>query len=819
MYSLAVQAGFALFLLSYCLNIIHSLYFHPLRRIPGPKLWIIFPVLRHISAVRGRLDLDIPRFHAVYGPAVRFGRDEVSFITPEAWNDIYGHGHRQLPKVLNSASNPMDIVSSNDADHTRFRKSLSHAFSARGLQAQEPFINTYVDKLIAQLKGVAKSQLPADMAKWFNLITFDIIGDLAFGEPFYGLESTQYHHWVATIFESVKLFPFVKMKDTYPTVFNLVSLFVPKRLLEAQKEQIAHAREAVKKRLHNSSAYNRGDFMDSMCRNRGKDDGLSEEEMVANANILIIAGSETTATLLAGLIYFLLRNPDALAKVVTEVRSTMKTEADITCNSAGARLPYMLACIQESFRLYPPVPTGLQRMTLEPMTIAGYDVPAGTKVSVHPMGASWSSLNFYAPDRFLPERWLPEVKSDPTSPFFSDKREVVQPFSVGPRNCIGRNLAFAEMRLILARLLWNFDLELCEESLAWSDQKAYTIWEKPPLMCGNGFLGSHVLGLLLDRGYSVVTTVRSHEKAEQIRECHHRHASTSQLQVIIVPDFTSAGDFDECFISDAPFDVVIHTASPFRYSITDIQRELLDPAIGGTIALLEAVRKSAPSVKKVIVTSSFASIINSYKGNSWVDHTYSEEDWNPITLSDAHLNPLNGYRASKTFAERACWEFLERENPPFSLVTLCPTLMFGPVVHPLRNLDELNTSNQRIRNFMVGEYKAEIPDTGTSFFLWIDVRDAALAHIRAMEAPGVGNKRFLLTAGYFSNKEICEVIRESFSEYRPQLPEQNAAGGGYPPGGLYRFDNSQATEKLGLTYRTLSTSITDTVISLQKLQN
>ncbi|GFF58286.1 probable sterigmatocystin biosynthesis P450 monooxygenase stcF [Aspergillus lentulus] len=483
MYSLAVQAGFALFLLHYCLNIIHSLYFHPLRRIPGPRLWIIFPVLRHISAVRGRLDLDIPRFHAVYGPAVRFGRDEVSFITPEAWNDIYGHGHRQLPKVLNSASNPMDIVSSNDADHTRFRKSLSHAFSARGLQAQEPFINTYVDKLIAQLKEVAKSQLPADMAKWFNLITFDIIGDLAFGEPFYGLESTQYHHWVATIFESVKLFPFVKMKDTYPTVFNLVSLFVPKRLLEAQKEQIAHAREAVKKRLHNSSAYNRGDFMDSMSRNRGKDDGLTEEEMVANANILIIAGSETTATLLAGTIYFLLRNPDTLAKVVTEVRTTMKTETDITCNSAGAKLPYMLACIQESFRLYPPVPTGLQRMTLDSMTIAGYDVPSGTKVSVHPMGASWSSLNFYAPDRFLPERWLPEVKSDPTSPFFCDKREVVQPFSVGPRNCIGRNLAFAEMRLILARLLWNFDLELCEESLSWVDQRAYTIWEKPPLMC------------------------------------------------------------------------------------------------------------------------------------------------------------------------------------------------------------------------------------------------------------------------------------------------------------------------------------------------
>jgi nucleoside-diphosphate-sugar epimerase len=99
--------------------------------------------------------------------------------------------------------------------------------------------------------------------------------------------------------------------------------------------------------------------------------------------------------------------------------------------------------------------------------------------------------------------------------------------------------------------------------------------------------------------YSVVTTVRSQEKAEQIRE-RHPYASTTQLRVITVPDFTSAGAFDECFKSDAPLDVVMHTASPFRYSITDIQRELLDPAIIGTVALLEAVQKNAPSVKKVV---------------------------------------------------------------------------------------------------------------------------------------------------------------------------------------------------------------------------
>ena len=92
-------------------------------------------------------------------------------------------------------------------------------------------------------------------------------------------------------------------------------------------------------------------------------------------------------------------------------------------------------------------------------------------------------MNFHAPERFLPERWLPEARTDPASPFFLDKRDVVQPFSAGPRNCIGRNVAYIEMRLILTRLLWNFDIGLCEESSAWYNQTAYTAWEKPPLMC------------------------------------------------------------------------------------------------------------------------------------------------------------------------------------------------------------------------------------------------------------------------------------------------------------------------------------------------
>jgi nucleoside-diphosphate-sugar epimerase len=91
----------------------------------------------------------------------------------------------------------------------------------------------------------------------------------------------------------------------------------------------------------------------------------------------------------------------------------------------------------------------------------------------------------------------------------------------------------------------------------------------------------------------------------------------------------------------------------------------LDPAIIGTTGILKAIKKNAPSVKHVVITSSFAAIIDPSKGLN-PGHVYSEKDWNPITLEEATLNPSNGYRASKTFAEKAAWEFVEKEKPNFT---------------------------------------------------------------------------------------------------------------------------------------------------------
>ncbi|KAI6901720.1 NAD(P)-binding protein, partial [Hortaea werneckii] len=319
------------------------------------------------------------------------------------------------------------------------------------------------------------------------------------------------------------------------------------------------------------------------------------------------------------------------------------------------------------------------------------------------------------------------------------------------------------------------------------------------------------LDILLQHGHSVVTTVRSQDKAKKIADNHAQYGP-DKLSFAIVEDIAREGAFDQAVVSDPPFETVIHTASPFHFNVTDVQKELLDPAIIGTTGILKSIKKSAPSVKRVVITSSFASIINPYKG-SWPEHTYTETDWNPITQQQAIENPANGYRASKTFAERAAWEFLEKEKPNFSIATMCPPLVLGPIVHYLNSLDALNTSNQRVRDIMMGKAKEEIPPTGT--FIWVDVRDLALCHVLAMEKEGAANKRFFITTGYFSNKEIAEIIGKNFPQYKEGLPSASTPGGSYPEEGVYKIDNSNVVNTLGVKFRPLEESIVDTVKSLQ----
>lgn len=212
--------------------------------------------------------------------------------------------------------------------------------------------------------------------------------------------------------------------------------------------------------------------------------GITMPEIYANAFSITIAGSEGTATALTGATFLLLRHPHQYQRAVHEVREAFHNESEMTSSEIYARVPFIDSVLQEAMRLYPPVSITMPRKIPEGGEIIdGRFVAAGTTVGVNHLSCYRSSRNFGDATDFRPERWL---RSNGTGASAVDNFEAFRPFSFGPRSCIGKNLAGAEMRLLLSRILWRFDLQLVEtkEGLTWLEkQRIWGFWKKPPLLC------------------------------------------------------------------------------------------------------------------------------------------------------------------------------------------------------------------------------------------------------------------------------------------------------------------------------------------------
>lgn len=428
-----------------------------------------------------------------YGPVVRVTPYELAFSSAEAFRDIYGSrpGHKSFRKDRTHYSLPPNgvdhlVTAIDDTVHARHRKLLSYAFSERAILQQESIIMNYVDLFVSQLKKQTQGNVAkVDIKSWFNFTTFDITGDLMFGESFHCLDDSKLHPWIELVFQSIKVLVYLGAINSFPWVATALDRLVPKSVKQMALDHFNLGAQKVDQRL--AMQTERSDFMTLMLKNgvseaKGqvapseKEMILTRSELHSNAYILIVAGSETSATLLSGAIYYLCRNPATLSRLVREVRNAFAKDEDITFTKVS-KLTYLNAVIEESLRIYPPFVTSLARISPGD-TVAGDFVPSGVTVACHHYGAYHYSGNFAEPDSFVPERWLPEA--DPK--FAQDRKDALQPFSLGPRGCLGQSLAYAEIRLILCKLLSNFDVSLCNESESWADQDVFFLWDKPALM-------------------------------------------------------------------------------------------------------------------------------------------------------------------------------------------------------------------------------------------------------------------------------------------------------------------------------------------------
>ncbi|KAH7048404.1 putative toxin biosynthesis cytochrome P450 monooxygenase [Macrophomina phaseolina] len=469
---------------------IYNAFVHPLRHYPGPRLNAISRIPYTVSLLQGRNPQYIKSLHDAYGPVVRINPNELSYIDGQAWRDIYAlrpHGKESFEK--DPVFEGPDFVGENgvarakgDANHGRVRKTFSHAFSDRALKEQESIFQSYVNQMIGVIRrrfSAGTDVVTVGISDLYNFCTFDIMADLAFGEPLGMLTNDRYNEWVEAVFDNFKLAVFGQVLRAYPLLDALFQSFLPASLQEQRRKQQLFTTERVDKRLARQT--DRPDIWTYVTR---KDDGsrLTLPEMYSSASTFMLAGTETTATLLSGLTFLLLKNKRVFAKLLAEIRATIKSDVDITMQNL-IHLRYLGACIEEALRFYPPVPCPLPRVVpAQGAAICGKWVPGGMVVSVCNYAANHSAANFALPDDFIPERWLDDDDDENRARFSADKRAAFQPFSYGPRGCLGKALAYHEMRLMLVKLLTHVEIEgLAADSERWMDQRIFALWEKPTL--------------------------------------------------------------------------------------------------------------------------------------------------------------------------------------------------------------------------------------------------------------------------------------------------------------------------------------------------
>ncbi|KAK1654960.1 cytochrome P450 [Colletotrichum phormii] len=442
--------------------------------------FIVYPLFVYFKDTKGGLSSNIPfmvlartgarsthlvNLHREKGPILRTGPNTLSFSDVRAIKDIYGHGTpciKDESYVLTAGSHYhlADVV-------------LSSAYALKNLEGWEHKVadKRCTDPLPKDQMFPKPEDLTVDYRKWGNFFTLDAIADIGLSERLglldRGHDRVLARHKDGSTWEVPLrdfLYPTARKQsllvwsyDNYKLIDKLSNV-IPRyrQMTEASKGWDGIVLELSYKRLQR---YNKGDeklddFFQALMENKnGEANNLEWGEIVAEINIMMNAGSVTTAIAVTNVLYQLLKNPKYLQLLREEVDSVLDADEIVAPYDKVKHLPYLRACLDESLRLFPPTPQGLPRRTPpEGMYIMGEWVPGNTTVSMSGVVAHRDETVFPDADKYVPDRWL------------GDKGKELQPyflaFSAGARGCIGRNISYLEQAVLLASVVHRYEFAL-----------------------------------------------------------------------------------------------------------------------------------------------------------------------------------------------------------------------------------------------------------------------------------------------------------------------------------------------------------------------
>ncbi|KAK3986137.1 cytochrome p450 [Cladorrhinum sp. PSN332] len=431
--------------------LICRLFLSPINAIPGPFSSRISSLAHSWRVRKGNGHIQLAKLHSQYGPIVRIGPGVVSIAHPDSVELVQGPATKCVKGPNYDVTLPWIslIITRDKTEHAVRRKVWNPAFSDKAIKGYDQRIRGYQDRLISKL--AEKDGQPVNMTQWLLWYSFDVMGDMAFGKS-YNMIETSKNHWAIDISEK-GLKP---MSLMLPVWFFRFCLEVP-FLSKHWHAYFAFCRDSLLERMENTP-----DILDIMsfvlAAHKSKVSELSADDMnwlVGDAQLIISAGSDTSAENMTAIIYYLVKHPEHMEKLREELAPLWAERPALATGIAPEKLTplnHLNGVINEALRLLPPVPTNLIRHTPpEGITIGGIYIPGGVDLWNTQYAMGRDENNFVYADRFIPERWYssPELVKDP---------RVFVPFTIGPYSCIGKPLALMNIRSVIAKLVCNFDI-------------------------------------------------------------------------------------------------------------------------------------------------------------------------------------------------------------------------------------------------------------------------------------------------------------------------------------------------------------------------
>ncbi|KAF9586756.1 hypothetical protein BGW38_000007 [Lunasporangiospora selenospora] len=436
-------------------RMIFNAFFHPLARIPGNKLVASTYYFVGASTLSGRSHYGIPLAHKMYGKVVRVAPEIVSVADKDMIREVLVTG--DYPKsILHEGlelNEQHNLFSSRNKNfHKNRRRLVAPAFGLQYLRSLEPVMHTCIRSLITKIDELLENPkmvksknkvLPKghiDMCSLLMRTAMDVIGETAFGQSFKMIEDETHpvpHQMAKTLKRSMQQTFNPWMKYLLPLDLSLAD-FGEERVRVRKEAEESDRRSDLLQYLIDAQQHERdegngetGNEYEDMISGK-----LTDKAVVTETCVFLIAGSETSSTAMTFTLMFLVKNPDKLAKLREEIdlATASNDKGAIPAYDQLRNLPYLTGCINESLRLRPVAATVILAQTPQ-LHLSEEYYPQAKK--------------------FIPERWIPGE-----SPFPPVEDFTFYPFSAGTRNCVGKNFAMMEMRLILATLVLNYNLEI-----------------------------------------------------------------------------------------------------------------------------------------------------------------------------------------------------------------------------------------------------------------------------------------------------------------------------------------------------------------------